>query len=298
MNVAFSSCLLAAVTLSHPDLSPSQTLPIDRHSQEAQSLAHISVKVPFRLYWGYLIIAEGSIGNVHELSFEVDTGAYPSVIDQKIVQKLGLPEQPSRVNLSRKGMDTRLVVVPSLVLGPVRAESIPVLSQDLSFFQRILGHKVDGIVGLDVLGKGSFTINYRAKEMAFGAIENLTSSTPFVTETPVVTLSVRVSARQLRVVVDTGAPDLMLFQSRVPEAAGLQLLGLENVADASGTFQRRKVRIPELYLGDESTGSQVAFVMDDQKDEGDAFDGILGFRELRFSKIALDFERRRFWWKP
>jgi predicted aspartyl protease len=298
MKLALSSCLLVAATLSHPVLSSSQSLPIDRHTQEVQVPAHVPVKVPFRLYWGYLIIAEGSIGNVNNLSFEVDTGAYPSVIDEKIVRKLGLAERPTRVNLSKKSMDTQLVVVPSLVLGPVRAESIPALSQDLSFLQRALGHKVDGIVGLDVLRKGSFTIDYRAKEMVFGAIENLTSSTPFVTDTPVVTISMRLRTRQLRVVIDTGAPDFMLFQSRVPETTGLQLLGAENVADVSGGFQRRKVHMPEVYLGNESIGAQVAFVMDDQKDEGDIFDGILGFRELRFSKIALDFEHRRFWWTP
>jgi hypothetical protein len=57
----------------------------------------ISTRVPIRLYWGYVVIVEGSIGNLHKLSFQVDTGAYSSVLDQKIAQRLGLQEQAGRV---------------------------------------------------------------------------------------------------------------------------------------------------------------------------------------------------------
>ena len=55
------------------------------------------------------------------------------------------------MNLSNTSVQARIVVLPSLLLGPVRAESLPVLTQDLSFFQKALGQKVDAIVGMDVL---------------------------------------------------------------------------------------------------------------------------------------------------
>jgi aspartyl protease len=153
------SCLLVVLALSHSYLSWSQTTtaPADSAVQETHRLAH--AKLPFRLYWGYLVVVEGSIGNVQKLNFLVDTGAYPSVVDQKIAHNLGLAEQPGRLNLSNKSVQTRLVVLPSLLLGPVRVESLPVLTEDLSFFQNALGHKVDAIVGLGVLGKRSLTVN-------------------------------------------------------------------------------------------------------------------------------------------
>jgi len=295
----FSSCLLAVLTLSLADLSRSQTstVPANPALQEEQSLARVPIKVPIRLYWGYVVIVEGSIGNLHNLNFQVDTGVYPSVLDQKLAQKLGLQKKAGRVNLSKRSVETQLVVLPSLLLGPVHAESLPVLAQDLSFFQKVLGHKVDGIVGLDVLRKASFTINYRTKEMLFGPMDSLTFSAPFDTNIPIVTIRMRFQNLQLRLVVDTGGPDLMLFQTRVPETAGLQVLGSEEVADVSGTFQRRKVRFPEVYLGKEAIGALVAFVVDDRKDEGDDFDGVLGVRGPQFWKIAFDFEHRRFGWE-
>ena len=101
-----------------PDLRLSEmiTTPANPAVQETQSLVHVPVKLPLRLYWGYLVIVEGSIGNVQKLNFLVDTGAYPSVVDQKIAHDLGLAEEPGRVNLSNKSVQTRVVVLPSLTV--------------------------------------------------------------------------------------------------------------------------------------------------------------------------------------
>jgi len=291
------SCLLLAATTSPVEIGWARTpgASTDAGKQKAESASHASMKLPVRLYGGYLVIADGAIGNVRKLNFLVDTGASPSVVDQKIARGLKLAEHPERVNLWNKSVQAQQVVIPSLSLGPVRVELIPVLAEDLSFLQKALGFKVHAIVGMDVLRKSSFTINYKTKEIAFGVPENLTHSVPFETDTPVITVRMEFQDRRLRMVVDSGGPDLTLFRSRVAELT-LQPLGSETVADVGGTFQRTKVRIPELHIGKETVGAQTVFLVDDRKDEGDDFDGVLGVRGLQFWKLAFDFENRRLSW--
>ena len=134
-------CFSVVITLAAADAGRSQTIanPIDPAPAE---IAHpVPVKLPIRLFWNYLVMVEGSIDNGQKLHFLVDTGTYPSIVDQKIARNLGLPEQSARVNLANKSIPTRRVILPSLILGPDRVEAFPVLTQDLSFISKAVGYR-------------------------------------------------------------------------------------------------------------------------------------------------------------
>jgi hypothetical protein len=104
------SGLLVIVSLSQADPCRSQTT-INRTDPVPSEVAHVPVRPPIYLYWDYLV--EGSIDNVKKLNFLVDTGAYPSVVDEKIVHNLRLTKQPARVNLSNKSIQAHLAVLSS-----------------------------------------------------------------------------------------------------------------------------------------------------------------------------------------
>ena len=100
------SCLLLCTTTSLVKIGWARTPSAFNGGvkQETEPASHVSMKLPFRLFRGYLVIAEGAIGNVHNLNFLVDTGASPSVIDQKIAHDLKLAEHPEKVNMWNKSV--------------------------------------------------------------------------------------------------------------------------------------------------------------------------------------------------
>ena len=291
------SCLSVFLALSAADAGWSQATANPTGPPPAEIAHPVPVRLPIRLFWNYLVMVEGSIGDIQKLHFLVDTGAYPSIVDRKIARKLGLTEKPAKVNLANKSIQTGRAVLPSLILGPIQADGLPVLTQDLSYMRKAVGYKVDAIIGLDVLRRSSFTIDYRTEEILFGPIEGLTLSTPFDADVPVVTIRTRLQNRQLRLVVDTGSPEVLLFESRIPDSSGLQTLGTQETANASGMLRLRKVWIPEVYLGQEAIGGRTALIVNDHKDDGDNFDGVLGMKGTQLSKVAFDFERRIFSWE-
>jgi hypothetical protein len=134
--------------------------------------------VKFDLYHDYLIVARGSAGPLKGLTFLIDTGASPSVLDPRLAQKLHLQQSPASIAVVGGSVPAGTAIVPSLNLGPIRRENVPVLIEDLSFFQKALPVRIDGVIGLDVLGQSAFLIDYGARQIHFGSHVVLPISIP------------------------------------------------------------------------------------------------------------------------
>jgi hypothetical protein len=264
---------------------------------ETKPISNNSIELPIQLYRDYLVAVEGSIGSLGKLTFIIDTGAYPSMVDQRIATALGLSETNGKVGLVDQNVQTKLATLPVVAVGPARTENVPVLVRDLSPFEKTLGRRIDAVVGLDVLCKTSFDINYKTKRLRFGPVQRARSTASFETGPSFVIVEARLHDRTVRLLVDTGASALMLFQSRLSNPISLPAGRFAKATNVGGDFQRQAILIPEMHLGKENLGPQRGFMVADQRDDGRDFDGVLSVRGLYLEEIGFDFENHEISWK-
>jgi len=255
------------------------------------------VEIPLKLYRGYAIVVKGSVGALDQLILLIDTGAVPSVIDQRIAKKLKLAGTAEGLTAFSRDVQARRLIVPELRVGPVTATSIAALVQDLSFIEEGLGVRVDAMIGLDVLGQTSFSIDYEAEKLVFGPVEPSASPHTLQVGPGFVYLTLHVQERSIHLVVDTGAKDLILFEARLRgRLNGLRTRLTKTSSNLGGDVMLKQVNLPEARLGSTPLGSLNAFVLDSAGEGNPGFDGLLRVRSLGLTRLAFDFERQTISW--
>jgi len=298
VKTSFLVFVLFATCAAQTQLLGSQT-PDCRRDASGTKLGHgDAIELPIQLYRGYLVTVEGSIGNLEKLTFIVDTGAYPSVIDQKVAIALGLKERDGEVAMANRSVRTKLATLPLVAVGPVRVEDVRVRVQDLSSIGKTLARRIDAVVGLDVLSTSSFSIDYRTKRLRFGPVRRTRSSVSFETGTPFVIVEAQLGDNPVRLMVDTGTPALVLFQSHlkrpIPRLAGTTA----TATDGGGEdYRLQPMLIPDTRLGRHALGPLTGFVVADQRNDARDFDGLLSVRSLHLEEIGFDFENHEISWR-
>src|SRR5271168_2920645 len=128
------------------------------------------VDLPIHLYFGYLVVVEGSIGGLEHQNLIVDTGTDPSIVSASIVHDLGIPTRRATLTVANTTADSDSAILPELRVGPVRSQALPVMVQDFHLLESKLGIRVGAIIGLDILGQSSFRLDYSSKSMVFGPV--------------------------------------------------------------------------------------------------------------------------------
>jgi hypothetical protein len=299
--MTFTICLLWA-TLALPATCLSQTLPDILSTPDRQpSDGAARAEIPFKLYQDYLIVVQGSLGSLEGLNFLIDTGANASSIGRRIAKKLQLAGEADKLFLFNQKVEVARVILPSLQLGPLRVEFLPGLIQDLSPVEKALGVRIDAIVGFDVLARSSFIVDYESKKMLFGPLEPSTLAVPFDagSPTPGVTVQLRIQGQPVRLLVDTGAAQLLFYECNLPP--NLHVLPTQSVKhsfnSAMTQFDAEEVRVAEVRLGASDFGVEKSFLLNDHASCRQPISGVLGVRSLGLKWVAFDFERRRFGWR-
>ena len=254
----------------------------------SQSLAEgtpRSADVNFELFHDYLIVLRGRVGPIEGLNFLLDTGATPSVLDPGLAAKLGLRSTPTQIAVLQGTARGATAILPSLQIGPVTRSNFPVLLEDLSFVQKVLPVHIDGIVGLDVLGQTEFVIDYGARRIHFGP-SDLTSSVPLEIDHGLAIVSVAVNHHPAQLLLDTGAPSLMLFRT-FDASAHIQLVSSGSI----GEHEQDWLRLASLTLGSATIRHPSAFLISSTNDAEHEFAGILSPAGLGFRRVAIDLRR-------
>jgi len=255
------------------------------------SLAGLGAQtLKFELVDQYKIVVRGSIGPLQGLKLLIDTGAMPSMVDRRVAKKLALNvEEAEYVAFGTKAR-VQTTVLPNIRLGARHVDAVPAGVADLSYL-----HGVDVIVGLDVLSRVSFSIDYVERRLEFGPVLARKPGLRLEATPPFITVQLSISGKPFRFLVDTGSSRLILFENRVRNRLPFLAVHGELVLyHLAGSSRLQRVFLPPLEA-DGSTIQHVEGFMSDQSLDGypPGIDGVLGLRALASKHIDLDFERGR-----
>jgi len=205
------------------------------------------VPLPFHLTAQGAIIVPAIVNGIGPVSFMLDTGSNGSVISEQLASALGANAIARTTMMSASGRRDALVVrIEHLVVGGVSAHDVLMTAASPDVFNlpdlATSGRKVQGVIGQDVLGALRYTIDYGERRIVWHdtaivpphatVLELESQDDRFVARVPQ-------DHRVLRLVPDTGAETLVLFQhggSILPGASlaneSVELTGLTGTRDA------------------------------------------------------------------
>jgi hypothetical protein len=255
----------------------------------------MAVDIPFRLYSRNLVVVKATIGRTKDVNIIIDTGTNTSVISKKIAKQLRVDRRSESVETLNGTIQAHSLILPDIQMGSFRVISPRLLVHDFTAMERNLGISIGGIVGLDILHLAPFTIDYQKKIVVVGSATALRNTVPFTGTELFLTVRTIVDGQQLRLLLDSGTWELLVFRGRLhvaPNQVDLDPPSL--VSTPGGSVQFSWVRT-NVSIGTRDLGAHEVAIAETDADPD--FDGLLGFAGLGFQEVSFDFEKRLFSWE-
>jgi hypothetical protein len=279
---------LLVVTTSLP-LSGSLRAGSRRSNSDHYGDAGPQQAIPLKIYRDFLVVAEGQLGGIPgRQNFILDTGTAPSIINSRLAEQLGLATEPSTSAIGGKAVPIQKAIVPEVRLGPITALSLTVQVQDLSRIERDMGEHVAAIIGLDVLSKCNFRLDYDKAEIEFDRPSSGGIPVHFDPRSGLAVAQVGLGSKTLRMLVDTGSNNFVLLGGNFADTGWV---ALRNTALSAASVAEQGVRVqefsaPDIVLGGAHFSQSRAYLVPDRADP--VFDGFLGVRALGFRALSFD----------
>lgn len=244
-----------------------------------------------RIYRNFLVVAEGQIGAVSgPQNFIVDTGSSTSIVNARVAEQLGLATSAAGTVALGQRVSMQVATIPYLELGPIRAASLAGLVKDLSRLEHDYGIPIAGIIGLDVLSKSSFRLDYQASEIEFGAISPEGIPVPFDARTGTAVVEARIEGKPVRMLVDTGSDSLVILGGNFADTGWPRLRNASQTGRSisNQNLELKIVSAPDIVIGGKRFSKDRVYVVPGSADP--AFDALLGVRALGFRSVSFDRE--------
>lgn len=248
--------------------------------------------LPFKLHDGYLIRVQCSAAGRPNLTAVIDTGVSETVIDLSLAKRLGLQLRSDKAVFVNKEALVWAVTIPQVELGPVTADSLDGIAADLSALKAKLGVHPNLLIGMDLLHRSNFEIDYKARVLTFGTVPVLGHQAKLSPNERFAIVDSTISGRAVRLQVDTGLNGILLYAKRLAfndrGLAGAHLMG---VSESSAV----QAADAEVRIGSWRSRGTAISVLDTDPAAG-YFDGLLGARALTSRRIAFDFRNEMVSW--
>jgi hypothetical protein len=255
-------------------------------------------EMAIEVYGGYLAVARGSVNNVDNLPFLLDTAASNSAIDRRVAERLGLHGQPAKVISFDKTVALESTEVQEMTFGPERVSNVRVMIEDLGYL-RSTGVHVDGVIGLDQLRRQSFLVDYARKRVVFGPIATGgMHGVPMRADAKSIRVEVELDVRPVWLVADTGVRGIVLYEDTVKDLlANYRLEGRTGEVSLGGPLENRIAIVPRLRLGGQDLDREVVLISAPGAKRLSGVSGYLGLASFNAKQVAFSFETNRLLWR-
>lgn len=272
--------------------------PATRASRNADS-GSTNNQVLVDIYRGYLIVAPVDVGKFRGLRFLLDTGTTNTVIDRRLAKQLGLAGRPRKVLNFNKVITVECAELPEIAFGPDAANNLSVLIEDLRYLQTGQG-SVDGILGLDLLRRRNFLVDYAESRVVFGTTETVDmQSVPMRITPTLLSVEAQLNGRHVWMIADTGLLRAMIYERGLDALLeNDRIQGHVRSQSMGGWVENRVSTVLQFRLGAQDLEREVLFVPAPAANRMDEVAGYLGPASLKAKQVLFDFDAHQLRWKP
>jgi predicted aspartyl protease len=277
--------VLSIVMAFIPPRSLAKTHSTNTPSATIDSMQQSSI--PIDVYNGFLVVTTGQIGGgPGKQNFVLDTGTAPSILNERSAKSLGLPISSGILVAVGHSVSSGQTVLSQLDLGPIHVTNLPMNVMDLSHLENSLGIPIAGLIGMDVLGRSSFRLDYQARELRFGDVTDQGIGVSYDRSTGLALAEATLQGKHVRLIVDTGSDLVVVYGTAWSEEDGAQPVNesqgrsvaeqvpAKRIANAELAFGGKEFRIPRAYYVSSTTKVP--------------YDGFFGVRALKLRGLSFD----------